>query len=182
LEVQTISWLPANGIVRTYACCPECGDNYELHRTIRWALDGDERVSLWGPFRIQPELYYLAVKQGNLLNSGQVRYKAVDTFYSSDRVSNCIHACSTVVDGGRLRIASPGWGEVASFAILERYDPYINDHCSLHYWVSSALGLDQYPIIYRDWRCPNSGLFGPFYRVLGGERDIFATYGPPGCK
>jgi hypothetical protein len=48
-------------------------------------------------------------------------------------------------------------------------------------WVGSALGLDQYPIIYRDFTNPRSNaVFGPLYRVLGSERDLKATYGPPG--
>ena len=47
-------------------------------------------------------------------------------------------------------------------------------------WVGTALGLDNYPIIYRDFTNPRSNaVFGPLNRVLGGERDLRATYGPP---
>ena len=46
--------------------------------------------------------------------------------------------------------------------------------------VAYALRLEQYPIIYRDYRNPRSGgLIGPIYRLLGGERNLRATYGPP---
>src|SRR5436190_7899254 len=78
LESVTISWLPANMKVRTFALLPECGNNFELHTTIRWCLGNDMRVSLWGAYRICPELYWLAVKQVGLLGSGRVRYKAND--------------------------------------------------------------------------------------------------------
>jgi len=138
------------------------------------------RTSVWGPYQIQPELYCRALRQVQVLNSGQVLYKANDIGHKSDRVSNCIHAVSSIVDGYRLRVATPGWGEVASFAVLERMEPFIIDCQRVHPWVGTALGLDRYPLIYRDWQGPRSGAFvGPFYRLLGGERELQATYGPP---
>src|SRR5688572_19986565 len=36
LEAHTISWLPANMIVRTRALFPECGHNFDMHPTIEW--------------------------------------------------------------------------------------------------------------------------------------------------
>src|SRR5437764_3718776 len=63
LESVTISWLPTNGIVRTLALFPESGRNWELHETIRWCQKDDMRISIWGPYRIQPELYRRAVNQ-----------------------------------------------------------------------------------------------------------------------
>src|SRR5437764_1295171 len=83
-----------------------------------------------------------------LLQSGQVRYKAVDSFYRTDRVSNCIHAVGGAADGHR--VLSPGWGETASFVLLRRFSPWIVDPCQTYPWVGRALGLDGYPLIYRD--------------------------------
>ena len=110
--------------------------------------------------------------------------EAVDSGRPTDKVSNCIHALSSVVDGYRLRVASPGWGEVASYAILKRMDPYIVNCNQVHPWVGSALGLDQYPIIYRDWQAPRSGgiIVGPINRLLGGDRNLQPSYGPPSTK
>ena len=179
LEAVTISWLPTNMKVRTCALLPECGENFGLQATNRWALANCMRISLWGPYRICPELYALAHKQAAFLASGRVRYKANDLGHSSDRVSNCIHAVSSIVEGYRLRVASPGWGQMASFSILKRFEPYIISPNCTHPWIGSALGLDEYPIIYRGWESPQSGLFGPVYRLFGGERDVRATYGPP---
>jgi hypothetical protein len=179
LEVHTISWLPRDLIIRTWAPHPECGVNLDLHSTLRYVLDNCERVSLWGAYEIDCTLYYRALRQVDVLQSGQVLYQATDVGRRSDRVSNCIHALSTVADGYRLRVASPGWGETASWAILQRYEPFIID-CRTRTWVGSALGLDQYPIIYRDFAAPrSSALIGPVSRVLGGQRGIFPTYGPP---
>ena len=112
-----------------------------------------------------------------MLEVGGVRYKALDSGRQSDKVSNCIHAASSVADGVQLRIASPGWGETASYAVLKKYRPWIIDREPTP-WVASALNLDQYAIIHRDWESPQSGFFGPVYRAFGGERDLQATYGP----
>lgn len=179
VEEHTISWLPESGKVRTLALLPECGRNFGLHETMRWCQCNDMRISLWGPYRVEPELYHLALKQQSLLESGQVRYKAADMGYPTDRVSDCIHATSSVVAGYRMRIATPGWGERASFAILLRFEPYIIQAGCTQPWLGTALCLDQYPIIYRDWEQPRSGPLGPAYRLFGGERDLHATYGPP---
>lgn len=180
LEVTTISWLPCNGIVRVLALLPEPGRNWELHETIRWCQCNDMRVSLWGAYRICPELYCRAVRQAALLESGRVRYKAADMGYPTDRVTNCIHAVSSLARGYRLRVATPGWGEPASYFVLKELEPWIIHAGCTHPWVGSALGLDQYPIIYRDFTNPrSSAVFGPIFRLLGGERDLQATYGPP---
>jgi len=180
LEVTTISWLACNGIVRTLALLPEPGRNFELHETIRWCRCNDMRISLWGAYRICPELYGRAVEQANLLESGRVRYQAVDTGYPTDRVSNCIHAVSWLSRGYRLRVASPGFGESASYFVLKELEPWIVNSGCTQTWVGSALGLDQYPIIYRDFTNPRSNaVFGPLNRLLGGERSLQATYGPP---
>jgi hypothetical protein len=180
LEAHTISWLPCNMVVRLWALCPEEGRNFELHKTIRWCLCNDMRVSLWGAYQIDPELYCLAMRRIGVLESGQVRYLADDSFRNDERVTNCIHAISAVVDGSRLVAVSPGWGEPASYNILRRLEPWVVNMGCTHPWVGSALGLDQYPIIYRDFTNPRSGAIrGPLTRLLGGERDLVATYGPP---
>ena len=44
----TISWLPATMKVRTRALLPECGHNFELHETLRYAFSEGEHVSMLG--------------------------------------------------------------------------------------------------------------------------------------
>jgi hypothetical protein len=179
LEAHTISWLPANLKVRVNALLPESGHNFDLPETLDFANSTCQRVSMWGPYPIDPELYCRALRRKAELEGGSIRYKAVDTGYKSDRVSNCIHAISTIVEGPKLRIASPGWGESASYFILEEMERWILSKQSETH-ISSALGLDEYPIIYRDFQNPRSNaVFGPVRRALGSERDLKATYGPP---
>jgi hypothetical protein len=180
LEAFTISWLPANLKIRVNALCPECGHNFELHQTLRYVLGNDERVSLWGPYRIDGELYRRALARKTELESGNIRYKADDTARDTDRVCNCIHAISGMLPGLRVRILSLGWGETASFAVLRRMSPYLVEGERVHPWVGSALGLDCYPIIYRNFEEPRSGAIrGPINRALGREGDVRPSYGPP---
>jgi len=180
LEVRTISWLPASMRLRTAAWWPECGRDFDLHTTLRWGLGNCMRTSLWGPYRVRPELYYAAVRKAAVLESGQVLYKTNDLGWRSAGVSNCIHAVSSIVDGDGFSVLGPFWGEAASFQVLRRMQPWILCPGVTHPWIGSALGLDQYPIIYRDWQdLPSSALTRPLYRLLGGERDLEATHGPP---
>jgi hypothetical protein len=179
LQAHTISWLPCNGVVRTLALLPECGHNFELHATIRHVQSTGQRVSLWGPYQIEPDLYARALRRIAQLQSGAILYKANDAGYRSDRVTNCIHAVSTIVEGPRLRVASPGWGDVASYAVLRRLRPWVIDPDCPHYWVSSALGLDAYPLIYRDRTSRRVFPVGPLLRLFGWERNLRATFGPP---
>ena len=178
-ETHTISWLPANMIIRTRALLPEPGHNFGLHETIRYVLDNRERVSLWGPFPICPDLYRRALERKAQLESGTVRYKANDIGRFNDRVSNCIHAVSHAMGGLPLTVFVPGWGEVASYAVLLRMRRWILDDTP-QFWLVSSLSLDQYPIIYRGTERPRSGaILGPIYRLFGSERCLRATYGAP---
>jgi hypothetical protein len=180
LEAHTISWMPARLRLRSLALLPECGRNFDLHTTLRWAQGNGIRTSLWGPYAIRPELYAAALRQIKLLDSGQVLYKLNDVGYRSDEVSNCIRAVSGAIPGNGHFGSEITWGEPASYRVLCRMEPWILGPGTIHGWVGSALGLDAYPIIYRDWSPPYSGpIVGGVYRFLGGERDLQPTFGRP---
>jgi hypothetical protein len=180
-EAHTISWLPETMTVRTWALLAECGRNFDLHTTLRYVLANDERVSMWGPYQIDADLYGRALKQIALLESGEVKYKAIDTGRHSDRVSNCIHAISSIVEGYRLCVASPWWGEPASYTITRKLMPWVVDPDQRKFqWVGTWLGLDGYPIIHRDCEDPRSGpIRSAVQRALGIENTPEPTYGPP---
>jgi hypothetical protein len=150
LEVRTISWLPANLAVRTFAIAPERGRNFDLETTIRFHLDVQARVSMWGPYRIEPDLYCRAVKQITLLESGEMKYKTSDGLNYSDRVCNCGHALTALTDRPKLILGSPGWGDMASVYILDnKFSPWIIGQ-NTYPWVACAIGLDRYPIVFRN--------------------------------
>jgi hypothetical protein len=153
LESFTISWLPHTVVIRPMAVLPEPGCNFDLPTTLRIAYAEGDQVSMWGPYQICLELYQRAMAQKNRLESGCVSYKAVDTGWPSRRVSNCIHAVSDI-DQTRpaLRIASPGWGEPASYYVTLHLLPWIVNPCQVHEWVVDALGLRTCCIRRRDLR------------------------------
>jgi hypothetical protein len=154
-ETFAISWLPDGRPVRVRRLLPELGRNYDLGTTLCMALAQGERVSMWGPYRIDPDLYARALAQRERLESGEVRYKAVDSGYRAARVSNCMHAVSDLAgEERRLRIASPGWGEPASYLIARELLPWVIDPGQTHDWVAEALGLGAYPIVRRDLADP----------------------------
>jgi hypothetical protein len=163
--------MPQALVVRAHALLPEPGVNLDNATTIRWLLHNQMRISLWGPYQIHPDLYRRALEQRALLESGQVRYKAVDSGRRSDHVSNCIHAVSSVVTGGRLHVASPGWGETASYLIVRQMEPWIIDPCRRHTWLEAVLGLGQYPIIRRELENPRTGAGWTALRRVTGLGD-----------
>jgi hypothetical protein len=177
LEVHTISWVPRDLHIRVFALAPEAGTNLDLHATLRYVAANGERVSLWGPYQIDRALYLRALDQVRLLQSGQVFYKAVDTGYTSDHVSNCVHAVSSLAEGYRLLVLTSSWGETASFLILGELTPWIREPCTVHSWVAKALGLGSYPIVYRQpGEHPRAGALR---RLLGREPPLQANCGPP---
>jgi hypothetical protein len=179
VEAYTISWYPHHLPVRAYAVLPERGCNRGLDETIGYALSTGARVSLWGPFHIDGELYRRAANQVGLLTSGRVEYKMFDAGYSSDCAANCIHALSCLADGQRVYLGFPGWGEVASATLVSQFQPWILDRGALYPWVACALGLELYPIVYRSWSAaPPGDVAGGAWELFGGPA-IRASYGPP---
>jgi hypothetical protein len=181
MESFTISWLPQSLVIRLWTLHAEPGVNLDLHSTLRYVLGNHERVSMWGPYEIDEELFGLAADQLDILQSGQVRYKAIDIGRLSNRVNNCIHSLTAVVRGIQPHVFIPAWGETASFVILQEYRSWIVDREHEHYWVSSALGLDAYPIIYRTYRNPRTGTYRGAPGRLFGWNDYLnvPSYGPP---
>jgi hypothetical protein len=157
VEQFAISWLPASLDIDVWALRPECGTNLDLHATLRWVLSDEARVSMWGPFEIKEELYERARHQANRLESGTVRYKAVDTGYPTERVTNCIHAIGDLtMREPRIRIGRPLWGESASYMLVLHLRPWIVNDQLTHPEVADCLRLGCYPIIHRELdRNPN---------------------------
>lgn len=149
-QYQTISWLPATLQVRIGHRHPEPGVNLDLYATLNWVLCNGMKASMWGPFQIQPELYWKAVEQAGHLSSGEVGYKAVDFGYRTSEVSDCIHAVSDLAGSPRARVFIPGYGQAASRVVTARLRKYMIEPEQKHPWVAEALGLNQYPIRQRE--------------------------------
>jgi hypothetical protein len=154
----TISWLPEDLDINLLKPLPEVGVALGLHTTLRYVLGSGERVSQWGPYRIEKELYDRARARLEQLTSGAIKYKAVDVGHPAGGVKNCIRALSDLGEGGRLRISTLHWGEPASYQILRRrLLPWILDGGREYPWVAEHLGLGAYPLIRRDLHTPPHG-------------------------
>ena len=153
------------------ALLPETGRNFDLHTTIRWALSQGLRISMWGPYRIEPALYDRALEQIRVLESGRVKYKVVDTGWPDTVAVNCIHPIDTAVRRGRCRVPSTSFGETASYYLVRRMQPWFLDEPRQD-WVSAWLGLAWYPIIPRELENPRSSfLWSKLHWATGEDED-----------
>jgi hypothetical protein len=148
----TISWMPATLDLRPYALLPEQGVNLDLQATLRFICCQGERISVWGPYQIDACLYERAVQQKARLESGVVRYRAVDPVLRRD-ISDCIHAVSDIADQSRLLyIEGVICGEASGRRIAHVFwrrgltCPPAEDLA----WAEHALGMTSYPIIRRE--------------------------------
>jgi hypothetical protein len=147
LETITISWLPKSLNVVVGRLLPEEGINLELLPTLKWARGLDTKVSAWGPYRIKKELVDRAEKQKARLESGVVRFKAIDLKAPLKRQehSNCIHAVSDIA-GDELLATGTAYGEAASGMVVRHLQPWTINPGETHDWVSDGLGLKKHPI------------------------------------
>jgi hypothetical protein len=147
LETMTISWLPKSLNVVVGRLLPEEGINLELLPTLKWARGLDTSVSAWGPYRIKKDLYDRALKQKARLESGAVRYRAIDlkALLNREENSNCIHAVSDIA-GDEVLATGTAHGEAASGMVVRHLQPWIINPGETQNWVSDGLGLKKQPI------------------------------------
>jgi hypothetical protein len=129
--------------------------NLDLYATLNFTLGQNQLVSEWGPFQIPQVLYEDALQRKALLESGAIRYKAVDPNFGPrvNHVSNCIHAITDMdPEYGRLyywelRRNGKEASHFAAHQVLHR-SPEVDPQENLD-WIEEQLGLHQYPIIHR---------------------------------
>jgi hypothetical protein len=142
LETVTISWLPKSLNVVVARLLPEEGINLELLPTLKWARGLDTKVSAWGPHGIKKDLYDRAVKQKTRLESGAVRYRALDlkAIFNREENCNCIHAVSDIA-GDEILATGTAFGEAASAMVVRHFQSWILSPAETYTWVSDGVGL-----------------------------------------
>ena len=154
IESRTISWMPRSLNIVVLRARPEPGTNLNLQSSLEWAESMNCRVSMWGPYQIDKELYDRAIQQEARLRSGRVLYKSVDFKLRPGPASNCIHAISDLdTDYGLLHFGNAR-GDVASHQIVQHLRRWIIDAGRVHPWVASQLGLNDHAIRWRDLEQP----------------------------
>ena len=96
---------------------------------------------MWGPFKIDKELYDRAVKQESRLRSGRVLYKAIDLRFRPGVASNCIHAVSDLDTDKALLDSRLRRGDDASRLVVQHLSRWIIERGQTHAWVVGRLGL-----------------------------------------
>ena len=152
IDSFTISWLPATGDVRPWKLRAEKGRNFTLEDTFAQAEANHARVSMWGPFEIDAAWYEKASAQSQRLESGEVRYRVIDSFRLRNDVQHCVHAV-TSADTTRqwrlqpvVQVGEPGTSRLAA--------EYLRKHAFIggattHDWLIPVVGLDRFPVIRR---------------------------------
>ena len=148
LDQHTISWLPQSLDVRTWSFLPEPGVNLDLYQTLDAVYHDREHVTMWGPFRILPQVYERSLGVKAILDSGRAEYRAISTPRNL-LISDCIHAVAAVDPiFGRdhyplIRIGQPASRHIArQFVTRSVFDQYQTEAS----WLIPRLGLDRYPI------------------------------------
>jgi len=150
LQVHTISWLPATLDVVVLNREPEAGVNLDLDSTLRWAMKRNERIIMWGPYKITPGLYDRAVAQEARLRSNTVLYKAVDRDLRPRTASNCIHAVSDISPEDGLLHVGTNRGQEASQSVVNHLRQWIINPEKTHVWLIDRMELRSYPIELRE--------------------------------
>lgn len=159
LQIHTISWMPATLQIRPASLHPERGANLGLIETVEnVALAHRERVSVWGPYECRPRFYVRFLVQKAFLESGQIGYQCIDDIGETARKGNgcdCIHAITDMdPEYGRARYPLSSFGESAGREIvikrLLQHNSLIHAETT-HDWVLAAVGLEQYPMIRRQY-------------------------------
>ncbi len=148
LDQHTISWLPESLDVRTWSLLPERGVNLDLYQTLDAVYRDREHVTMWGPFRVLPQVYERSLRVKEILDSGRAEYRAISTPRNL-LISDCIHAVAAVDPVfGRdhyplIRIGKPASRHLAR-QIMTRsvFDQWESDNS----WLVPRLGLDRYPL------------------------------------
>jgi hypothetical protein len=152
VETFTISWLPVTGDVKPWRLWPEPGRNYSLEETFAIAAENKDRVSMWGPFEIDENRYQMAAAQLAFLQSGEVLYRAIDSFTRNRFIVHCVHAV-TYADPILQQIVQPVLqvGEPGTSRLAARYvrsGAFIGGAVT-HDWVLAVTGADKYPVVRR---------------------------------
>jgi hypothetical protein len=152
LYQHTISWLPQTLEVRVWNPFPEPGINLDLYQTLGAVAAHNERVTLWGPFVITPDIYEQSLRIYQIVQSGIPQYRAIST--SSDLlISDCIHAVAAVDPiFGRdhyplVRIGNPASRFIAREIVVRSIANRGIDQAAFdNSWLIPRLGLNCYSI------------------------------------
>lgn len=150
-ETDAICWGPANMKIRGITLRPEEGKNFTLPETLDWVKGNCWRVSVWGPYKVECDLYRKLKCQADLLSSGAIKYKPTDTIQRRDVAQNCYHALTSPVAPLKRYAGAFTAGDAAGTTILQAYKPWIVDTGTTHDEILTLIGADKYDLVRRSF-------------------------------
>ncbi|MGC3970115.1 MAG: hypothetical protein QM775_23145 [Pirellulales bacterium] len=150
LAIDTISWMPANLVIRPLALRGECGINLGLQATLRDCFCKGECVAMWGPYEydaaVAPQVYDRVLRQIARLNSGCMLYKCIDPDSGprARQMCDCIHAVTDLDP----YLSRPFYSELQNFGmdasrrlvqVLAGRHRFDVGHT--HEWIAAAVGV-----------------------------------------
>jgi len=148
LDVQTISWMPRSLEIEPLRMFPTQGVNLNLAETLSWARSVDSRVTMWGPYPIEKELYDVAAHRSEQLKSGAIQYIANDRRRREEGAVNCIHALSDMIPSQSLLGTGSECGNGASELVLQHLNRYVSTSSESADWLTQRLKLDS-PLVHQ---------------------------------
>jgi hypothetical protein len=146
---HTISWMPDALDIRLQNKQPEPGRNLSLEESLQLAESLDATVYMWGPYRIEKELYERAVTQVQRLNKKTIAYKVVDVGFRPTEASNCLHAvCDIDADDGLLQTGL-AYGEIGTDMVVRHLGRWIIEPGTVHDWVNQKLYPEGISFVHR---------------------------------
>ncbi len=180
LDVQMISWMPAKGQIDALSKEVEPGRNFGLHESMKFALDTNQTVAVWGPYEVWHGFAYRFLVQKAFLDTGAVGYQCIDTWGEAGRLGNgcdCIHAI-TDMDPIYARGSYPllYYGKPGTARVVRRFmhSPVFIDPKTTHDWLLPRLGLGAYPLEKRRY----IGLYDEHDPNSPGDLDVRAPIVP----
>lgn len=152
VDTITVSWLPADANVQPLRLRPVTGKNFSLNDTLAIMANNNCRISVWGPYEVGAARWEKAQEHRAYLESGAVRYRAIDSFSLNKEIVNCVHAVTYAhpVLQTRIqpviRVGEPGTSRLAGMYLRAGSWP---GYPETHDWVLTAIGVDQYPNLNR---------------------------------
>jgi hypothetical protein len=151
VENYEIGWLAATTHVRGFALRPEAGHNFSVLETIAICRRENMRVSVWGPYRIQPELFCRLRDLAILLDSGTIKYKGTDSFYKSTVAMNCYHAIWSVTNPPRKYAGPFTAGDTTGGKTVHLFRQWIICPEQTHDEILKVIGVDQECLVRRTY-------------------------------
>jgi hypothetical protein len=146
LDVRSLSWLPASGVIDPFAFQAEVGRNVPLDETLRDAAGSGRRICVWGPYLVRPE-FAESFRERVVRVESSFRYRGA-CFGWRPAVCDCTRSVEEMI-GQRRFIGVFGYGAASSSVVVQLFEPWLIHPGKTYPWVGDLLGLGKYPLVWR---------------------------------